>query len=81
MKEKFLKHLEELDVTETDRLLLAVSGGHDSMVMAHLFKSCNYSFSIAHVNFQLRGEDSDRDEQFVQDWCIQNKVPFFFSAC
>lgn len=47
------------------------------MVMAHLFQSCNYAFSIAHVNFQLRVEDSDRDEQFVNDWCNQNKIPFF----
>jgi tRNA(Ile)-lysidine synthase len=77
VKEKFLKQLNELGVAETDRLLLAVSGGHDSMVMAHLFQSCNYSFSVAHVNFQLRGDDSDRDEQFVQDWCSQNKIPFF----
>ncbi len=77
MKEKFLKHLEELGVVEADRLLLAVSGGHDSMVMAHLFQSCSYSLSVAHVNFQLRGEDSDQDEQFVKDWCIQNKIPFF----
>lgn len=77
MKEKFLKHLEELGVVETDRLLLAISGGHDSMVMAHLFQLCTYWVSVAHVNFQLRGEDSDRDEQFVRDWCNQNKIPFF----
>lgn len=77
MKEKFLKQLNELGVAETDRLFLAVSGGHDSMVMAHLFRSCNYFFSVAHVNFQLRGNDSDRDEQFVQDWCSENKIPFF----
>ncbi len=77
MKEKFLKHLEELGVVETDRLLLAISGGHDSMVMAHLFQLCNYLFGVAHVNFQLRGEDSDRDEQFVKDWCSQNKIPSF----
>jgi tRNA(Ile)-lysidine synthase len=77
VKEKFLKQLNELGVAETDRLLLAVSGGHDSMVMAHLFQSCSYSFSVAHVNFQLRGKDSDHDEQFVKDWCIQNKIPFF----
>jgi tRNA(Ile)-lysidine synthase len=77
VKEKFLRQLEELGIAETDRLLLAVSGGHDSMVMAHLFQSCNYFFSVAHVNFQLRGDDSDRDEQFVQDWCIQNNIPFF----
>ncbi len=77
MKEKFLKHLEELGVAKNNRLLLAISGGHDSMVLAHLFQSCAYPFSVAHVNFQLRDVDSDGDEQFVQDWCSQNKIPFF----
>lgn len=47
------------------------------MVMAHLFHSCSFTVSVAHVNFQLRGEDSDGDERFVQDWCSQNKIPFF----
>jgi tRNA(Ile)-lysidine synthase len=77
VKEKFLKHLEELGVAKNNRLLLAISGGHDSMVLAHLFQSCAYPFSVAHVNFQLRDVDSDGDEQFVQDWCSQNKIPFF----
>ncbi len=55
-------------------VLLAVSGGSDSMVMADLFLKCSISFAVAHCNFGLRGEESDRDERLVRDWCLLNNI-------
>jgi tRNA(Ile)-lysidine synthase len=49
-----------------DHLLLAVSGGLDSVVMAHLFARLPYPFALAHANFGLRGAESDGDEAFVR---------------
>ena len=58
------------------KLLLAVSGGVDSVVLCYLCKQAGYSFAIAHCNFQLRGNDSIRDEKFVESLAQELGVPF-----
>jgi tRNA(Ile)-lysidine synthase len=63
-----------------DSILLAVSGGIDSMVMAHLFLQAGYTMGVAHCNFQLRGKESQEDEIFVQTWCKQFNIPFHTKA-
>ena len=61
----------------TDRILLAVSGGLDSMVMLNLFQEAGYRMGVAHCNFQLRGDASDEDEEFVRQYCGRFKIEFF----
>lgn len=67
MLEQFLRfiHDEQL-VAAGDRVLLAVSGGMDSVVMCELFHRAGIPFGIAHCNFQLRGDESDGDELFAR---------------
>lgn len=63
--------------TEKDRILLAVSGGKDSVLMAHLFKLSGFNFGIAHCNFNLRADESQRDETFVKMLAATLDVPFY----
>lgn len=66
MKEQFFSYLHSLvPEPEKCRFLLAVSGGMDSSAMAHLFFSCGFHFDIAHCNFHLRDNESDKDMEFV----------------
>ncbi|MFA6260475.1 MAG: tRNA lysidine(34) synthetase TilS [Bacteroidia bacterium] len=58
-----------------DKVLLAVSGGLDSMTMLHLFQfHSGSSFAVAHCNFQLRGKESDGDEIFLQNYCNKHGI-------
>lgn len=59
------------------KLLLAVSGGLDSMVLLHLCKSSGCNFAVAHCNFNLRGEESNQDEKFVVEVCKKLEVAAF----
>ena len=58
-------------------ILLAVSGGIDSVVMTDLFKAAGCNFAIAHCNFKLRGSDADQDEVFVRELASQLRVDFY----
>ena len=62
--------------TQSDRVLLAVSGGIDSVVLAALMQQAGFSFGVAHVNFGLRGADSDADATFVENMALTYGVPF-----
>ena len=60
--------------TKNDRLILALSGGIDSVALFHLLRLTDYHFEVAHVNYGLRGEDAVKDEQFVRDLCSKHKI-------
>lgn len=63
--------------TPQDRLLLGVSGGKDSMLMAFLLCKLGYQIAIAHCNFKLRGTESDLDEQLVREFAEARNIPFY----
>ncbi len=59
------------------KFLLAVSGGVDSMVLCYLFEEWKVPYAIAHVNFKLRGHESDEDEKFIREFALKKETPFF----
>ncbi len=78
MKTVLQKHINEnLSFLKGKNLLIAISGGIDSAVLTHLFYQLNFSISLAHCNFMLRGKESKKDEQFVKELGEKLKVPTF----
>ncbi len=78
MLREFKQNIKDIDLFKSDdRILLAISGGIDSMVMAQLFEKSRYKYGIAHCNFSLRGKDSDLDEVLVQKYSSKIGVPFY----
>jgi len=54
---------------------IAVSGGHDSMLLLDLCRRCSLPISVLHVNYQLRGEESQGDQGFVEAYCQLHAIP------
>jgi|TARA_B110000914_G_scaffold142046_1_gene124362 tRNA(Ile)-lysidine synthase len=68
MKNKVQHFIDEkLLFTREDKLILGISGGADSVCLMHILLALNYSFELAHCNFNLRAEESDADEVFVKE--------------
>lgn len=76
--EKFKRHLvSQCEVASSDNILVAVSGGMDSVLLCYFFKEIGQPFGIAHCNFNLRDDASDGDEAFVQKLAEDIEVPYF----
>lgn len=76
--QRFIDYIKEKDLFHSkDYLLIAVSGGVDSAVLCELCYQAGYDFAIAHCNFQLRDEESERDEQLVRSISEKYKADFF----
>jgi len=78
MLNDFLKYIEENRmISKGDHVLMAVSGGIDSMVMADLFTRTGFETGIVHCNFCLRGKEADKDEELVRKFASDHGIPFF----
>ncbi|MDL2251385.1 tRNA lysidine(34) synthetase TilS [Odoribacter sp. OttesenSCG-928-J03] len=67
--------LQQYRIHTDARFLLGVSGGADSMALLHLFQAAGLNFEVVHCNFNLRGSESDQDEEFVVQYCTEHRIP------
>ena len=76
--ERFIRYIREKELfTLSDRILLTVSGGVDSMVMMNLMVEAGYSVGVAHCNFQLRGDEAVEDEELVANHAARLGIPHY----
>ena len=79
MFEQFEKYIRDNDLfTREDRLLVALSGGMDSIVLCDLLHKTGYKFDVAHCNFHLRGDESDFDATFVKQYAQKQGIETCF---
>ena len=75
MLQRFVQYIQQQHLfSQEQKVLLAVSGGRDSVVLFELMHRAHFKFAIAHCNFHLRPGDCDRDEQFVRSLSNQHGI-------
>ena len=78
MVEKFESYIKDQQLIHNkEKILLAVSGGIDSMCMSELFRLSNYQIGIAHLNHKMRGNASDLDEELCKSFAADHDIPFY----
>jgi tRNA(Ile)-lysidine synthase len=77
IEKKYLSFFKINSISIESKFLIGVSGGMDSMVCLELARKFSENISVAHVNYKLRGNESDRDEKIVKDYCLKWGIPFY----
>ena len=81
MLDKFLSYINQEKLFSTsDKILLAVSGGMDSMAMLHLFRLSRIAIGVAHINHNLRGNESKDDENFIKKYCEIHQINYYVDS-
>ena len=81
MFDQFINNINQKQLIKPEqKVLLAISGGIDSMVLLHLFERSEFEYGIAHCNFRLRGDESDGDEAFVHEQVEQHGTAAHFET-
>ncbi|OHX65347.1 tRNA lysidine(34) synthetase TilS [Flammeovirga pacifica] len=75
--DQFLTFINHKGITKKHSILLAFSGGVDSVALALLLKEAGFTFALAHMNFHLRGEESNEDESFVRKFAKEHEIPLY----
>lgn len=78
MRHRVKQYIEKHHLLSSDDIVLVgVSGGADSVALLHILLDLGYKTKVLHCNFQLRGEESDRDEEFVDTLCHNFDIPIY----
>jgi tRNA(Ile)-lysidine synthase len=81
LQKAFLQFIQQQQLfTKNSTLLVATSGGADSMVLCHLLQRQGFNFAMAHCNFNLRGPESDADAAFVKKYAQQNNITCYLQS-
>ena len=75
MLDNFFTYINSKKINKNTKIIVAVSGGIDSMVLCKLLESVGVKMIVCHINHQLRGQDADLDEAFVVHYCATNHIP------
>jgi len=77
MQQKIKDKMAALGISKSHKLLLAISGGIDSMFLCDILQKNKYDFALCHCNFTLRSEESEQDEAFIRAWAEKKHLPIF----
>ena len=80
IENKYLAFFKRNDISLDAKFLIGVSGGVDSMVCLDLARKHSKNISVAHINYKLRGKESERDEQITKEYCLKWDIPFYLQV-
>lgn len=78
INKEFLAFFKQYEIKTNSKFLVGVSGGSDSMALLDIGLKAGLNISVAHVNYQLRNEESERESIIIKQYCLENKLNFYY---